>query len=164
MVQVVVPAVGRNARQQECEFIATDAGHDVSRTVFSQAAADDDEHLITNGMTERVVDRLEVVKVNDDRGGGQLLGISHQRGPPFVEGAPIEQPSQWIVQGGMTLHTQLLAESRHQGQCLVAAVPIPPRGPHTCHREGAGNESEGIHGHRSLSRCSGSGVHLIRAV
>ena len=84
---------------QDEELIPSPASVDIlGAQNVAQALGYGAEHLIAGGVTEGVVDLLEVVKV-DHQDGHRLAAAACSRGSPsqvFSQGAAVEQPGQRI--------------------------------------------------------------------
>ena len=60
--------------EQDRELVAAEArGHVGAARARVQPARELDQHLVAGGVAERVVDRLEVVEVEEDHRGGALV-------------------------------------------------------------------------------------------
>ena len=83
----------RDVAQQDAEFVAAQAGGEVGAAQGRpKPVGDRDEGLVAGGVTEGVVDRLEVVEVEEQGGdgpGADSLGERRLRG--LHEPAPVGQ-------------------------------------------------------------------------
>ena len=110
---------GRSGGGQERELVATETRHQVARPeLLADPFGDGHEELVARGVTQRVVDDLEVVEVEEghDRGRRPV-----DRGDPapldlLDEGGPVGQSGQRVVE---RLVAELLLEPRQLVERLL---------------------------------------------
>ena len=102
-LRATAPAPARvDARQQDRELVAAEAGDDVGRAQpLAQHARDARQQAVAGGVAEGVVDGLEAVEVEHERG---ALGAvaAHVREVPrelLLEAAAVREPGERVVVG-----------------------------------------------------------------
>ena len=105
---VLDPApVDCGAGEQPGELVAAEAGDEVVPGEAGEPVGHTDQHLVAGGVPVPVVDLLEVVEV-EHHGDQRLAGrVGEQGGRQAVEGAPVGQPGEWVVTGGVPLGGEL---------------------------------------------------------
>src|SRR5689334_17277206 len=90
---------GVGTLHQDYEFITTNARDKVLGTADrAHGAPDERDQLVTDGMTERVVEELEVIHIKHDQsrrsGHGDALTNANE---PFLQVTRVWEPSQQVV-------------------------------------------------------------------
>ena len=132
----------RCLRQQQDEFLATEAGDEVTAPqALAQLVGDNLQHLVPGQMPITVVDALEMIQVEDRHGqmATILLPFDYFALDPLAPGRAVGQTGQGVEQGFLALLFQVLAVTerfvlhvRHPfrqplqapRQLLLAAVPL----------------------------------------
>ena len=121
-----VRALAVGAGQQHGELVAADAGDDVVRAQrVPQRRARRADHLVADVVAERVVDRLEVVEVDQHHRAGRAV-VDH-RAELALEAAPVEQLGERVVVGlvaQLDLQPAPLGDVDHLGQQHAARVLV----------------------------------------
>jgi hypothetical protein len=97
------------------ELVATEPGHDVLGLAdhLGEALRDDDEQLVAGMVTQRVVDVLEAVEVEEDHREGPLVG--EQRLGALAGREPVVQAGELVAPGG-TVHRAPLRDVAEAGE------------------------------------------------
>ena len=116
-----------DARQQDRELVAAEAGDDVGRAQpLAQHARDARQQAVAGRVAERVVDGLEAVEVEHERG---ALGAvaAHVREVPrelLLEAAAVREPGERVVVGEVA---QLGGRREQRAQVALRARAAPPQ-------------------------------------
>ena len=110
--------LGGGVRQQAAELLAADAEQEIGRPDAGVDQVDEArQHIVAAGMAEAVVERLEVVEVEEQQAERRaLVGVALQQ-PRAArhEGAPVERAGQRIgLRLGALVELEALLGQRHQ--------------------------------------------------
>ncbi len=109
----VRPRAKRRTPHHDDELVAAVSGDDVAVATFAlQDQADRLQHLVADDVRERVVDVLETVEVDEEQAGGH----GRRRRELFecgVEPAPVSDPGQRVLGGGMADPFVFFGELQH---------------------------------------------------
>jgi hypothetical protein len=94
------------------ELVAAEPRHQPGTGARRQAPGDRDQHLVARRVAEHVIDLLEAIDVEDDRDQRAPIGVRDQLGSALVERAPVGEPGQGVMAGGMPLDGELRAQPR----------------------------------------------------
>ena len=109
----------RQVRAEQHELVAAEAGEQVAGSQrVPQPLRDGHEQVVTRGVTEAVVDQLEVVEVDEEHGRLPSAGVvvgGKMSGDALAEAGPVEQPGHHVVRG---LVAETVAERLPLGDVL----------------------------------------------
>ncbi len=103
---------------QDDEFVATQSGHGVvTPDHLLQAGGDGHQQAVARGVTEPVVDGLEVVEVEEEEHGVGVTAVGPLRGlvEPVVQQGPVGEAGQLVVEGAVGEGGLLLVEAELEG-------------------------------------------------